>query len=68
MNGGMLGLAVIGQLLLWVGVVTTIVLLVHALCRPDRDPGTAEEILARRFARGEITDEEYRRRLTQLRT
>ncbi|GHE42821.1 hypothetical protein GCM10017673_51330 [Streptosporangium violaceochromogenes] len=34
--------------------------------RPDR-PDRPEEILAERFARGEIDDEEYRRRLEVLR-
>jgi putative membrane protein len=35
--------------------------------RPDRDSETAEDILRRRFASGEIDAEEYERRLTVLR-
>ncbi|MGW3472132.1 hypothetical protein ACWDKQ_27535 [Saccharopolyspora sp. NPDC000995] len=34
--------------------------------RADRDTNTAEELLAERFAHGEIDEEEYRRRMTAL--
>lgn len=36
--------------------------------RPVGDPGQAEGLLAERFARSEIDDDEYRRRLSALRT
>ena len=35
--------------------------------RADAEPATPEEILKTRYARGEIDDEEYRRRLDELR-
>ncbi len=35
--------------------------------RTGNDPGRPEEILKTRYARGEIDDEEYRRRLDELR-
>jgi putative membrane protein len=49
----------------WVLVIVGIVLLVRYLGRGDRPgPGpTPERLLAERFARGEIDEEEYRRRL-----
>lgn len=33
---------------------------------PRKDPGTPEEVAAMRFARGEISAEEYRAKLAQL--
>ncbi|AJT69046.3 SHOCT domain-containing protein [Streptomyces chattanoogensis] len=73
----------IGIVLFWGLVITAGVLLFRALARPaprngertgwgpgpapDRHP-TAEQILAERYARGEIEDEEYRRRLATLRS
>ncbi|MFF4947889.1 SHOCT domain-containing protein [Streptomyces chattanoogensis] len=73
----------IGIVLFWGLVITAGVVLFRALARPaphngertgwqrgptpDRQPG-AEQILAERYARGEIEDEEYRRRLATLRS
>ncbi|WP_163509907.1 SHOCT domain-containing protein [Fodinicola acaciae] len=57
-------------LLVWAAVITTIVLVLR---RRGRAFGaatatrTAESVLADRYARGEIDDEEYRRRLEILR-
>jgi putative membrane protein len=57
--------------LLWVAVIGTLVWLVmrrrRAADGPTDGSGRAKEILAERFARGEITSEEYRERLDQLR-
>ena len=63
--------ASVGMILFWGLVITAIVLLVRYL-RSDR-PGqaptapTAEQVLAERFARGEINETEYRDRLATLR-
>lgn len=60
--------------LLWIGfwalVVTAAVLVVRNLVRAGQDNGRdgPERILAERFARGEIDEEEYHRRLTALRS
>lgn len=56
----------------WVLIIAGIVLVVRYLvARSDANPvvrsKTAEALLAERYARGEIDDEEYRRRLTVLR-
>ncbi|MGW1679634.1 SHOCT domain-containing protein [Saccharopolyspora sp. NPDC002376] len=68
---GILGLMVmtVGFVLFWALVVIAIIALVRYLQRTGRaDSGgtRAEEVLAERFARGEIDDEEYRRRLETL--
>ena len=56
-NGVVLwGLLAAGGVLFW-----------RALRPPDRADDTAERVLAQRFARGEIDDEEYRRRLDTIR-
>jgi putative membrane protein len=49
----------------WALFITAIVLLWRRGCGPRRGP-TAKDILAERFARGEIEAEEYRDRLAQL--
>jgi putative membrane protein len=74
MNGWGYALMSFSTVLLWVLIITGIVLLVRYLGdnRPqarDRSPrqSVAEEILAERFARGEMDDDEYRRRLETLR-
>ena len=67
MGAGMFWLATLGQLFVWGAIVAAAVLLTRAWRRPSQDERTAEEILARRFARGELTEEEFRRRLGQLR-
>ncbi|MEU7576046.1 SHOCT domain-containing protein [Streptomyces sp. NPDC041068] len=62
-----------GGLLFWALIIAAVVLLVRALNRlPDRSShtpatGSAEQILSERFARGEIDEDEYQRRLTALR-
>jgi putative membrane protein len=56
--------------LLWVAVIGTVVWLLlrrrRAAEGPSGESDRAKEILAERFARGEITSEEYRERLDQL--
>ena len=61
----------VGMLLFWVLVVAGGVLLFRALDRSsDRSAAparpTPEQLLAERFARGEIDEDEYRRRLATL--
>ncbi len=73
MSGWGYGLMAFSSLLFWALVITGIVLLVRYLGRttgqpPGGDRRSAERILAERFARGEIDEEEYRRRLETLRT
>ncbi|KNB50796.1 SHOCT domain-containing protein [Streptomyces caatingaensis] len=65
----------IGMVLFWAVVVAALVLLARSLGRPHQHtrwgpPPTApaEQVLAERFARGEIDEEEYRRRLEVLRS
>jgi putative membrane protein len=63
---------------LWYSGLTLILLLVGAVAigyavsrrsdRPTPRAEDSEELLRRRYAAGEINDEEYRRRLTALRT
>jgi len=64
--------------LFWGLVIVAVVLLVRHFGRSGQRPGpppgppsppgsTAEQLLAERFARGEIDDEEFHRRLTTLR-
>ncbi|WP_245645963.1 SHOCT domain-containing protein [Pseudonocardia acaciae] len=61
----------VSTVLFWVLIIAGIVLLVRAQARPDRTtPGgrpTPERLLAGRFARGEIDEDEYRQRLDVLR-
>ncbi|MGP4016577.1 SHOCT domain-containing protein [Saccharopolyspora sp. 5N708] len=57
------------MVLFWALVIAAIIALVRYLQRTGRvERGTvsAEELLAERFARGEIDEEEYRRRLATL--
>lgn len=61
--------------LFWALIITAAVLLFRALGRTTEHPHThtpawpsPEQILAERFARGEIDEEEYQRRLTALRS
>ncbi|MER6126398.1 SHOCT domain-containing protein [Streptomyces sp. NPDC001795] len=60
-----------GMILFWALIITIAVLLFRALNRPQEHTHTParptpEEILRERFARGEIDEEEYRRRLNAL--
>jgi putative membrane protein len=56
-------------LLLWVALVATVVWFVARSARPRERSGLerAREVLAERYARGELTTDEYRERLEQLR-
>lgn len=61
-----------GMILFWALIITIAVLLFRALNRPPQHTHTpstpsAEDILRERLARGEIDEEEYRRRLNALR-
>ena len=62
----------LGMVLFWGLVIAAIVWLVRAPGRGDREPGvlppraTPEQLLAERFARGEIDETEYRGRLAAL--
>lgn len=63
-------------ILFWLLLIAAIVALLRSITRGQRfragrgstGPGTAEQVLAERFARGEIDEEEYRRRLDVLRS
>jgi putative membrane protein len=68
---GVWGLVVmtVSMVLFWALIIAAIVALVRYLARTgqaERGADAAEEILAERFARGDIDDEEYRRRLQAL--
>jgi putative membrane protein len=56
-------------LLLWVALIATVVWFVARSARPPERSGAerAREVLAARYARGELTTEEDRERLEQLR-
>lgn len=61
----------ISMVLFWALVVGVGALLVRAVNRPPAGPSTgarpsAQELLAERYARGELTDDEYRQRLEVL--
>jgi putative membrane protein len=63
----------VGMVLFWGLLILGGVLLVRAMSRPPREaPGDSrpapEQVLADRFARGEIDEEEYRQRLETLRS
>ena len=63
------------MIVFWAILITAIVLAVRYVAasgRPGAGPGPsgsarAEDLLAERFARGEIDDDEYRQRVTRLR-
>ena len=74
-NGGWGGwlLMTIAMVLFWALIITAVVLIVRYLVS-QRLTGTSavsartpEEVLAERYARGEIDDDEYQRRLALLR-
>ncbi|MEU5030214.1 SHOCT domain-containing protein [Streptomyces milbemycinicus] len=61
------------MILFWALIITAAVLGFRALNRPHENPHapaapTPEQILGERFARGEIDEDEYRRRLNTLHT
>lgn len=68
-------LMAVGTAAFWALVITAVVLAVRYLVRPrDTTAGPsitaytrAEDLLAERYARGEIDDDEYRKRLAVLR-
>ncbi len=53
-------------LLFWAAVIGTVVWLIARRRRRPTEGDRAREILAERFARGEVTAEEYRERLAAL--
>jgi putative membrane protein len=67
-------LMTVGMALFWTLVITAVILAVRYLASPRgtsaSPPGSlptrAEDVLAERFARGEIGEDEYRRRLPLL--
>ena len=74
MNGWGYGLMGVSMLLFWALVILGIVVLVRYLGVQDRQPSgtqpahrTPEQILAERFAHGDIDDEEYVQRAKTLR-
>ncbi|MFC8673962.1 SHOCT domain-containing protein [Streptomyces griseorubiginosus] len=63
----------VGMVLFWALLITVAVLLYRSLTGAPQQPRThvpptPEQLLAERFARGEIDEEEYRRRLSVLRS
>jgi putative membrane protein len=63
-----------GRLVFWGLVIAGIVVLVRYVVRTERQAGwpgmdrpTAEQVLTERFARGDLDEEEYHRRLHTLR-
>ncbi|MEV0488199.1 SHOCT domain-containing protein [Streptomyces sp. NPDC050508] len=63
----------IGSVLLWALLLTVAILLIRNLSHTSQRPHTLaapppEQVLADRFARGEMDEEEYRNRLAVLRT
>ncbi|NNH69306.1 SHOCT domain-containing protein [Nocardia uniformis] len=74
MNGwGYAGMG-IGMVLFWGLIIAAIVVLIRLSVRSDQPPrpttgpSAAEQLLAQRFARGDIDEREYADRLTTLRT
>jgi putative membrane protein len=70
MGGWGYALMMVGNVLFWGLIIFGVVAVVRYLARGDRAVGprlTPEQLLAERFARGEIDEEEYRQRLTILR-
>jgi putative membrane protein len=76
MSGWGYALGIIGMVLFWAVLVLAIAAAVRYLDRKRREsfpppppppPPTAEQVLAERFARGEIDADEYRQRLDTLR-
>jgi putative membrane protein len=62
----------ITMVVFWSAVIAGIAFTLRYLARSERPrggpPASPEQVLAERFARGEIDDEEYQRRLETLRT
>jgi len=73
MSGWGYALMTVSMVLFWGAVIAGIVLLVRHFGRsgqqtlaPPSQPASPEQLLAERFARGEIDEEEYRQRLAVL--
>lgn len=73
-NGGMSGwdyaLMTLGMVLFWALVIFGVIVLVRFLARNDRPTAARpipEQLLAERFARGEIDEHDYHQRLDTLR-
>jgi putative membrane protein len=68
-------LMTVAMIVFWALLITAVVLLVRYVASPSRGIGAnqgvaqggAEDVLAQRYARGEIDDDEYRRRLSLIR-
>jgi putative membrane protein len=71
MGGWSLALMTVGMVLFWALIIFGLFAVVRSLQtaggRPPEVRATPEELLAERFARGEIDEQEYRRRLATLR-
>lgn len=70
MGGWGYTLMTVSMLLFWALVIYAVVALVRYLGRQDRPVATrpaAEQVLAERFAHGQIDEQEYRERLDALR-
>lgn len=65
-NAGAWWWMTIAMVVFW-GLVAWVVVTLARRPGPDRGSRTAEDVLAERYARGEIDDEEYHRRLAALR-
>jgi putative membrane protein len=75
MSGWGYALMTIGTVVFWALIIVGIVALIRYVGRSGQPTGTPppawpapEQVLADRFARGEIDEDEYRRRLETLRT
>ncbi|HEY3609399.1 MAG TPA: SHOCT domain-containing protein [Pseudonocardiaceae bacterium] len=66
MNGWGFALMGVGMILFWALVITGVVMLVRHLVRTGR-PASPADLLAQRYARGELDDDEYQHRLELLR-
>ncbi|BAD60555.1 MULTISPECIES: SHOCT domain-containing protein [Nocardia] len=74
MSGWGYGLMTVGMVLFWALVIVGVILTVRYLAQPSAPVGgapivrpSAEQVLAERFARGEIDADEYHQRLATLR-
>jgi putative membrane protein len=70
MSGWGYAFMTITMVLIWGLIILGVIALLRYLARGDRPPTsrlTAEQVLAERFARGEIDEQEYQQRLDVLR-
>jgi putative membrane protein len=69
MNAWGYGLMTVSMVLFWALVIFAVVALIRYVGRRDRETGarpTPEDLLAERYARGEIDEDEYHQRLQVL--